>query len=169
MPESCPCGSGRSYANCCEPFHHRDSSPRTAEQLMRARYSAYVLGDGEFVLDTWYPGTCPRSIVLDGNLEWTGLEILRTEAGSAFDSTGVVEFEASYTVRRRKRDVPGRLHETLRRRGHGLVLPRRNDALRVGLTPQGAATTDPTRTPWPNTAISAKRARAAGETGPLSP
>lgn len=114
MPESCPCGSGRTYAACCEPFHAHSASPRTAEQLMRARYSAFALGDADYLLETWYPGTCPRTIVLEGELEWTGLKILRTEGGSAFESTGVVEFEASYIVHKRRRSVPGRMHEVSR-------------------------------------------------------
>lgn len=114
MPESCPCGSGGSYAECCEPFHTHATSPRTAEQLMRARYSAFALADGDYLLETWYPGTCPRKIVLEGNLEWTGLEILHTEGGSAFEAAGVVEFAATYMVHKRRRSVPGRLHEVSR-------------------------------------------------------
>ena len=43
--KSCPCGSGRSYAACCRPAHDGSVPPPTPEALMRARYSAFALGD----------------------------------------------------------------------------------------------------------------------------
>lgn len=63
---------------------------------MRARYTAYVIGDDEFLLSSWHHDTRPVSISFDPNLEWLGLEIVDTEAGSALDSTGVVEFRARF-------------------------------------------------------------------------
>ncbi|EDK14660.1 hypothetical protein CGSHiR3021_09145 [Haemophilus influenzae 22.4-21] len=41
--ENCPCQSGHHYADCCGKFHLRQAFPETAEQLMRSRYTAYVL------------------------------------------------------------------------------------------------------------------------------
>lgn len=41
--KACPCGSGRPYTDCCEPYHNGGLEP-TAESLMRARFSAYVKG-----------------------------------------------------------------------------------------------------------------------------
>lgn len=38
---SCPCGSSRSYADCCEPFVTGAAKAQTAEQLMRSRYTAF--------------------------------------------------------------------------------------------------------------------------------
>ena len=43
LQNSCPCGSNRSYAQCCEPLHQGLVNAATAEALMRSRYSAYVL------------------------------------------------------------------------------------------------------------------------------
>ena len=41
----CPCGSDAEYGVCCGPLHTGESSATTAEQLMRSRYAAYVLGE----------------------------------------------------------------------------------------------------------------------------
>lgn len=63
---------------------------------MRARYSAYVRHDGEFLMRSWHPDTRPTQIVFDPNLEWLGLEVVRTEAGSGLATEGVVEFKARF-------------------------------------------------------------------------
>ncbi|MDK4697146.1 YchJ family protein [Kingella negevensis] len=54
----CPCQSSLSslsYFECCEPFHLRQSQPETAEQLMRSRYSAYVLQQIDYLVATTVP------------------------------------------------------------------------------------------------------------------
>jgi len=38
----CPCGSARSYADCCGPVIAGAQRAGTAEQVMRSRYTAYV-------------------------------------------------------------------------------------------------------------------------------
>lgn len=85
---SCPCGSSASYASCCGVYH-RGTWPATALLLMKARYSAYAVGDAGFVWRTWHPRTRPPEVDLDPSLRWTGLEI----SGSGEDW---VEFVASY-------------------------------------------------------------------------
>ena len=77
---------------------------------MRSRYSAFVLGEATYLLETWHPRTRPRSLDLDPGVRWTGLEILATTGGSMFDREGTVEFRASYLVDR----VPGAQHERSR-------------------------------------------------------
>jgi SEC-C motif-containing protein len=108
----CPCGTGLSYAECCGRFHDAvaAATAATAEQLMRSRYSAFVLGEATYLLETWHPRTRPRSLDLDPGVRWTGLEILATTGGSMFDREGTVEFRASYLVDR----VPGAQHERSR-------------------------------------------------------
>lgn len=109
--DGCPCGSGRPYNGCCGPFHAGAREPATAEQLMRARYAAYVSRHEAFLLVTWFPQTRPARIQFDPDLRWTGLDILATSEGSAFHRQGTVEFIASYETRRRGRWTPGQLHE----------------------------------------------------------
>ncbi len=48
----CPCGSTRSYGDCCGPIHRHVRAPETAEALMRSRYSAFALGNVEWLTET---------------------------------------------------------------------------------------------------------------------
>jgi SEC-C motif-containing protein len=97
----CPCGSGAAYAACCEPVISGTQDAATAEQLMRARYSAYVNVKMDFVFETTHPkhregydhaGTKEWA----ENSEWLGLEIVGTSKGGAEDTTGEVEFIARF-------------------------------------------------------------------------
>ncbi len=94
----CPCGFLLPYADHCGRAHLGGASlGATAEALMRARYSAYVLHDRSFLLASWHPDTCPAAIDFDDNIEWLDLEIVDTESGGALDSTGIVEFRARFS------------------------------------------------------------------------
>ena len=94
----CPCNSGKNLSECCEPYHKVETAP-TAEALMRARYSAFVLGLSEYIWETWHPDTRPDLDVLGGiGLKWINLEILDTEAGLVPDNQGKVHFVASYVT-----------------------------------------------------------------------
>jgi SEC-C motif domain protein len=77
---------------------------------MRARYSAYAVGDLDYVWRTWHPRTRPETSTQDTGLTWTGLEILDTVDGRAGDQSGEVEFRADYREGRRT----GTLHERSR-------------------------------------------------------
>lgn len=76
--DACPCGTGRSYGDCCGRWHagpQRGFAP-DAQALMRSRYSAYVRSLHGYLLDTWHPSTRPAS--LDGDppaVKWLGLEV----------------------------------------------------------------------------------------------
>lgn len=63
---------------------------------MRSRYTAYAVGDTDHVFRTWHPRTRPASVSGWAGTSWTGLRILRTEAGGIGDDVGLVEFEATY-------------------------------------------------------------------------
>jgi SEC-C motif domain protein len=99
----CYCGKSTEFEKCCEPFLKGLMNPSTAEDLMRARYSAYVTGDIDFIQSTHNPE------YIDGmdleetrrwsrDSEWLGLEILGTTKGSSNDNEGSVEFRASYSL-----------------------------------------------------------------------
>lgn len=102
---SCPCGSGRAYDACCGPIVRNERMAETAEELMRSRYTAYVVGDVDHLFRSWHPRTRPPLDDVDP-LDWQGLEILDTEAGGESDEHGVVEFVARY--------AGGELHERSR-------------------------------------------------------
>ncbi|MGW0498429.1 YchJ family protein [Streptomyces sp. NPDC003007] len=93
---SCPCGLPQDYEACCGRYHSGAAAAPTAQALMRSRYCAFVKGDAGYLLRTWHPRTRPGTLELDPGTRWTGLEILGTTDGSAFHSTGGVEFRASY-------------------------------------------------------------------------
>lgn len=100
-PRDCPCGSGAPFADCCGPLHRGRGSGRvtaqTAEQLMRSRYSAFVVRDDAYLLLTWHPRTRPHApLALDEELEWRRLDVRSTVAGTAADERGTVEFVAHY-------------------------------------------------------------------------
>ena len=96
---NCPCQSGKTYNHCCRPWHDGKTAP-TAEQLMRSRYSAYVLNNGAYLHRTWHSQTRPtkKSLMQLEATEWQGLQILRTEQGLETDNQGIVEFIASFQV-----------------------------------------------------------------------
>jgi SEC-C motif-containing protein len=47
----CPCDSGRKYKKCCGIFH-KGALPKTAEQLMRSRYSAFAAANFKYIIKT---------------------------------------------------------------------------------------------------------------------
>jgi SEC-C motif-containing protein len=108
---SCPCGSSRSYSECCGRWHDGPQALQapTAEALMRSRYSAFVLDNLPYLLATWHPRTRPAS--LDPNppgLKWLGLQIKAAANQDAEHAT--VEFVA----RSRLDGRASRIHETSR-------------------------------------------------------
>ncbi|MBH0009443.1 YchJ family protein [Salinibacterium sp. SWN1162] len=94
--KACPCQSLETYDDCCSRFHHGEALAPTAERLMRSRYSAYTLGETEYLLKTWHPSTRPATLELDADVRWFRLEIVARTGGSMFDTTGTVEFRAHY-------------------------------------------------------------------------
>ena len=55
----CPCGSGKSYKECCGPYHGLMYWPEDAETLVRARFSAYCLQNWDFLKGTEYYDEVP--------------------------------------------------------------------------------------------------------------
>ncbi len=63
---------------------------------MRSRYSAFVLGLGEYLVHSWHPdylGPLTPEALSRTDTNWDGLEIIAAQGGPA-DETGVVEFKA---------------------------------------------------------------------------
>lgn len=99
--EQCPCGSGKEYAQCCEVYITEIEIPKTAEQLMRSRYSAYVKKEISYILRTILPKQ-RKDIDEEGvrnwseKTQWRRLEIRKSEKGDTGDTEGTVEFIAYY-------------------------------------------------------------------------
>lgn len=54
MINLCPCHSGKSYSDCCEPLH-KGTPAENALKLMRSRYSAYALNKPDYIIKTTHP------------------------------------------------------------------------------------------------------------------
>ncbi len=50
----CPCGSGSKYKKCCYRYHKGASAP-DALTLMKSRYSAYAVGNADYIIKTTHP------------------------------------------------------------------------------------------------------------------
>ena len=98
---SCPCGGGL-YRDCCAPLHRGMQRARTAEQLMRSRYSAFVRAELDYLLAT-HPEPGQEDSVRRAALQrscrqtrWLGLTVLAVSGGGPLDLEGTVRFEARY-------------------------------------------------------------------------
>jgi SEC-C motif domain protein len=96
----CPCGSHRSYNDCCK-LYHEGAYPETAEQLMRSRYCAFVKHNVDYLLRTQHQDLCgpnDRQEILETfqACQWLELKILSKNQGGKSDRDGEVEFLATY-------------------------------------------------------------------------
>lgn len=48
----CPCGSEKTYEDCCALLHQKKAIAETPGEVMRARYSAFVTGNIEYLMDS---------------------------------------------------------------------------------------------------------------------
>lgn len=112
MPDriDCPCGSGAPQGECCGRFLDGRAVPDTAEQLMRSRYTAYVIGAEDYLRQTWHASTRPAERILDeAPVTWLGLDVRRADPAPD-RSEATVEFVARYRIQGRA----ARLHEISR-------------------------------------------------------
>jgi SEC-C motif-containing protein len=94
--DACPCGLSITYAQCCGKLH-AGALPPDAEALMRSRYSAYALGNIDYLLATWHPDTRPDARDLHHPaLKWLGLDV-RSHSHDGRDNAGV-EFIARFRI-----------------------------------------------------------------------
>ncbi len=98
MP-SCHCGNSKPYTDCCQPIHNDHYKAQTPEQLMRARYSAHVVGLIDFVINT-YHSSCnaenEREAIADSiKSDWQRLEVVSSQNGSNTNE-GFVHFKAYF-------------------------------------------------------------------------
>lgn len=107
----CPCHSQSIYDECCGLLHQGKQVAINAEQLMRSRYSAFVLHNSSYLQATLHPSQRQPDDLLNlqqtmQTTQWLGLTILdHTETGDQAE----VDFIAFYV------DKPiGQLHERSR-------------------------------------------------------
>ena len=123
--KQCPCGSGKLFADCCGPVIAGKTAAKTAESLMRARYSAYVMHDIDFIVSSCAHEKGENNIDTEETRrwseesEWLGLKIINTEKGGENDTQGIVEFSAAYS-RKGLKDVHKEKAEFVKENGRWL-------------------------------------------------
>ena len=91
----CPCNPNKKYSDCCQKAHKNILSINTAEELMRSRYSAFVLADINYLQQSHHPSTRPSNkekkeiLKWTKSVQWIKLEILNS-------TTNTVEFKAYF-------------------------------------------------------------------------
>ena len=100
MPPACPCTSGQSLADCCGRYHAGTPAP-SAEQLMRSRYSAYVLGLIDYLVATTLqaqqPGLDRQAMAAwSAQSVWLGLEVEHAEVLGGTPEHARVTFTARW-------------------------------------------------------------------------
>lgn len=98
----CPCGLGKAYAACCEPYIEGKILPPTAEALMRSRYTSYTKGRIDYIERTHAPESAKdfdkkASEKWARESTWKGLQIVAIKDGQPTDSTGIVNFVAFFS------------------------------------------------------------------------
>lgn len=93
----CPCGSGKNFADCCQPFLQNKARPASPEQLMRSRYSAFATGSIDYLIATHHPSkhqADDRQSLAEtiATTEWLSLRVLNASGKFvdfvAFHQTG---------------------------------------------------------------------------------
>lgn len=101
---NCPCCSGKTYEECCKPYHNGEKNAPTAEALMRSRFSAFAIPNGEYLMETTLPSKRKYHNKKDlqewgESNKWTRLEIINKP------SLYKVEFKAFYTDENNKAQI----------------------------------------------------------------
>jgi SEC-C motif-containing protein len=99
----CICGAGESTETHCLPIIKGERPADTAEALMRSRYTAYALGEIDYIFESLHPsqrGDVDRDATEQWSkkADWKSLEVVSTEAGGPSDEAGVVEFVARFEI-----------------------------------------------------------------------
>jgi SEC-C motif-containing protein len=108
----CPCNAlqetKKELSACCGPILAGKKKAATAEELLRARYTAFTQGDVDFIMKTHHSRTVheiKREEIEDWakNSEWQGLQIAqiddgKDEKGKADENKATIAFCARYTA-----------------------------------------------------------------------
>lgn len=101
---SCPCCSGQTYQQCCGQFLSTKAFPRTPLALMRSRYTAHVINDIDYIIQTM-KGKAAKLFDRHAteqewfqNRKWLKLEIVEAPVVKSKDNQGIVEFKAYFEL-----------------------------------------------------------------------
>ena len=83
----CPCGSLKKFKKCCKVFHN-GASVKSALELMKSRYSAFVAGDYKYIMNTTHKDNPDFS---EDYLSWKE-SILTFSNDSDFKNLEIIDF-----------------------------------------------------------------------------
>lgn len=93
LTNPCPCCSMKEYDHCCKLFHD-GSIPENALQLMRSRYSAYVLNISDYIIATTHPASPQYS---ENKFSWKR-SISQFSRSSSFHKLEILDFKENNTL-----------------------------------------------------------------------
>lgn len=102
--ELCPCGAGKTYANCCGVFIAHLKNPATPEELMRSRYTAFYQVNTDYLADTMKSPAADNFNAEETRawaekITWVKLIVVKS---SQDETKGFVEFYAHYLLDNKK-------------------------------------------------------------------
>ena len=94
----CPCFSGKTYRECCQPYLQGDKSPESPLSLLRSRNAAYASGNIEYIertmrdkaLLSFNPNYTRK---FTQNFDCIALEIIHSKVGSL---QALIEYKAVF-------------------------------------------------------------------------
>ena len=103
MSENCPCGSEKSFHQCCEPIISGEKIAPDPESLMRSRYTAYTLANIDYIVASMRGKAAKNFNQAEAKtwakqVEWKGLSVIKASDTHPEKATGQVEFIAEYTL-----------------------------------------------------------------------
>ena len=103
IDKNCFCGNHLTFEQCCQPIISDKINPQNAEQLMRSRFTAYVIEDFPYILQTYASQqrlglTVSQLADSAQGTKWLNLKVL---AHHPHPNTAQVEFKAFYQADRR--------------------------------------------------------------------
>jgi SEC-C motif-containing protein len=83
----CPCGSGKKYKRCCQPFHNGKVA-KTALELMKSRFSGYAFSHWAYIIKTTHRENQEFTLQIE---DWKK-EIVAFSTQTSFDRLRILEF-----------------------------------------------------------------------------
>ena len=100
--EKCPCGLENEFDTCCGSIFNDISLAKTAEQLIRSKYSPMEKENGDYLQLSHHStkrlnnAAQKELLIWTKSVSWVKLQVLKTEKGLENDSDGTVEFKAFF-------------------------------------------------------------------------
>lgn len=97
--QECPCGAVFPYTDCCGLLIRGTTVADTAEDLMRSRYTAHVVEEWDYLVQTRHPDErkdLKDLAIANEGIEWKKLEVYQSQKGGPGDTEGEVTYAATY-------------------------------------------------------------------------